>query len=273
MNIRFGPAGLGKVKEAIDNLNEFHNLGLRACEIAFTYGVYIKDIKDARLIGNHAKKLDIKLSIHAPYWINLNSKEKIKVEQSKQRILDCCKIGEELGAEIVVFHPGYYAGMSQEQTYNNIKNAILDIKKIIQKNKWKINIAPETMGKINVFGSFQQISDLAKETNSRFCIDFAHIEARDKKIDYERIKYAFSKFKDWHVHFSGIEYTKAGEKRHIRTPKEKIKELLKNLPKDKNIVIINESPNMIEDSVESLNIFNSIKNKIVQKITFKRKKT
>src|SRR3989338_3933579 len=113
MPIKFGPAGLGPVKEAARNLEEFHRLGLRACEIAFTYGVYIKESqkKEIEEIRKTAEKLEIRLSIHAPYWINLNSKEKRKIEESKKRILACCFIGEKLGVKDVVFHPGYYAGM------------------------------------------------------------------------------------------------------------------------------------------------------------------
>ncbi|KKS11781.1 MAG: Endonuclease IV, partial [Candidatus Daviesbacteria bacterium GW2011_GWB1_41_5] len=104
--IRFGPAGLGGVKESIENLEEFNRLGLRACEIAFTHGIYIKENETAE-IKKAAEKFNIKLSIHAPYWINLNSKEEHKIEQSKKRIIDCCKIGHLLGADKIVFHPGY----------------------------------------------------------------------------------------------------------------------------------------------------------------------
>ena len=85
--IRFGPAGLGGVKEAVSNLQEYTKLGLKACEIAFTYGVYIKEGKEAEEIRDTAKKLGIELSIHAPYWINLNSKEKKKVEEIMSRDL------------------------------------------------------------------------------------------------------------------------------------------------------------------------------------------
>src|SRR3989344_595985 len=152
-DIRFGPAGLGGVSDAIDRLEYYSKKGLKACEIAFTYGVYIKNKEDAEKIGKKAKELDIKLSIHAPYWINLNSKEKIKIEESKKRILDCCKVADWLGAYLVIFHPGYYSKMKKDETYENIKNAILDIHKEIKKHNWKIKIAPETMGKVNVFGS------------------------------------------------------------------------------------------------------------------------
>jgi len=54
MVIRFGPSGLGPVKEAINNLKEYNKLGLTACEIAFTYGIYIKE-KEAILIKNAAE--------------------------------------------------------------------------------------------------------------------------------------------------------------------------------------------------------------------------
>jgi len=251
--IRFGPSGLGPVKDAIENLKEFSKQELKACEIAFTYGVYIKQEKDMQEIRKTAEKYKIRLSIHAPYWINLNSKEKIKIEQSKKRILNCCKIGEKLGAYLVVFHAGYYGGMDKEETYRKIKDSILDMQKEIKKNKWKIKIAPETMGKINVFGSIEDISRLVKDTRCCFCIDFAHILARDKKIDYNKLKELFPE-KEWHCHFSGIEYGEKGEKRHIRTKEKELKELLKNLPKDKNIVLINESPYSVEDSVLGVNL-------------------
>ena len=123
----------------------------------------------------------------------------------------------------------------------------------IKDNNYQPKIAPETMGKVNVFGSIEEISNLAKDTKCSFCIDFAHVLARYKKNKFDLIKEKFSQ-KSWHCHFSGIEYTDAGERRHIKTPKESIKVLLKSLPKDKDITIINESPDMIEDSVESLRL-------------------
>jgi len=252
--IRFGPAGLGGVNEAISNLEIFHKLGLTACEIAFTYGVYIKNKEDAIRIGKKAKELGIKLSIHAPYYINLNSKEKEKIEASKKRILDCCEVGDWLGAYVVVFHPGFYTGIEKEISYQNIKKAMLKIQEKIKAKDWKIVLAPETTGKVNVFGSLDEISRLVKETGCGFCIDFAHVLAREKKVDYEKIKRLFGEYKNWHCHFSGIEYGEKGERRHIKTTKDAWKKLFKGLPKDKEIVIINESPFNVEDSVEGLKL-------------------
>jgi len=252
MNIRFGPAGLGSVKTAEKVLEEYHKLGLKACEIAFTYGVYIKKKEDAIRIGKKAKELGIGLSIHAPYYVNLNSSEKTKREATKKRILDCCEIGELLGAEIVVFHPGYYS-KDRDESYNNIRDGIIEILKEIKKNGWKIEIGAETMGKVNVFGSVEEISKLVKDTGCGFCIDFAHILARDKIVDYDKVKELFPA-KKWHVHFSGIVYGEKGEKHHKTTEKEEWKKLLENLPKDRDIVVINESPTMIEDSVEGMRL-------------------
>lgn len=256
MNVRFGPAGLGSVKSAEDVLEDYAKKGLKACEIAFTYGVYIKNKEDALKIGKKAKELDINLSIHAPYYVNLNSSEKIKRDATKKRILDCCEMGEVLGAKIVVFHPGYY-GTNREGSYNIIRDGILDIMQTIKEKRFKIQIAPETMGKVNVFGSVEEISRLVNDTRCSFCIDFAHILARDKKVDYKKVEKLFS-YKKWHVHFSGIIYGEKGEKQHRETKKEEWQTLLKNLPKDKEIVIINESPSMIEDSLEGLRLAKKI---------------
>src|SRR3989338_4431193 len=236
MTIKFGPAGLGPVKTAEKILEEYSKKGLKACEIAFTYSVYIKP-EEAKIIGKKAKELGISLSIHAQYWVNLNSAEKEKREATKKRILDCCEIGELLGAKTVVFHPGYY-GEDREKSYEVIKKGILEILEIIKKKGWKIQIAPETMGKVNVFGSIEEISKLVKETGCSFCIDFAHILARNKEVDYNKIIKAFPG-KEWHVHFSGIVYGDKGEKHHITTTTGEWKTLLSHLPKDKEIVIVN----------------------------------
>ncbi len=250
--IKFGPAGLGPVKTATQTLKSYHDLGFKACEISFTYSIYIKK-QEAIEIGKIAKKLNIQLSIHAPYYINLNSKEKAKIEASKKRILKCCEIGHYLQATHVVFHPGFYTGIDPETTYNNIKKEILDLQQQLKKLKYNIKLAPETMGKINIFGSVEQISQLAKETKCEFTIDFAHILARDKSIDHKKIQKLFPQ-KHWHCHFSGIEYSEKGERKHLKTKKEEWKQLLKNLPKNKSITIINESPDMINDSVTGLKL-------------------
>lgn len=254
--ILFGPAGLGPVKTALQTLEQYYKKGLKACEVAFTYSVYIKP-EQCLPIKKKALELGIELSIHAQYWVNLNSAEKEKREATKKRILECCEIGELLGAKVVVFHPGYY-GDDRKKTYEMVKEGIIEIMSVLERKNWKIKIAPETMGKINVFGSLDEISTLVKETGCSFCIDFAHLLARDKMIDYSAVMQAFPQ-KEWHVHFSGIVYGDKGEKHHKTTEKGEWTELLKNLPRDRNIRIINESPTMVEDSVEGLRIWENLK--------------
>ncbi|MFH1290596.1 MAG: TIM barrel protein, partial [Nanoarchaeota archaeon] len=205
MKIRFGPAGHGGIKGTEEMFKHYHKNGLQACEVPFTYGVYVKREEDAHLIRDLSKKFDIELTVHAPYWVNLNAKEKEKVEASKQRILDSCKVGEWMNAKCVVFHPGYFMGGDREKAYQNIKKAVLEMQEVLKENKWKIELAPETMGKVNVFGSVEEISKLVKETGCGFCIDFAHILARDKAVDYKKIERLFPR-REWHCHFSGIVY-------------------------------------------------------------------
>jgi len=255
--IRFGPAGLGGINEAVANLEAFNKLGLKACEIAFTYGVYIKESqkKEIEEIRKTAEKLDIKLSIHAPYYINLNSSEKRKIEESKKRILNCCKIGDLLGAEVIVFHPGYYGKMGENETFQNIKKQIAELLEEIRKNKWKVRLAPETTGKVNVFGKEEEILKLVKETGCFFCIDFAHLYARTHgKMSYKEMYEKVKNFKELHCHFSGIEFGEKGEKNHKVTEESELKKLLSVLPKNKDITIINESPMPVEDSVKAVKL-------------------
>jgi len=266
--LKFGPAGLGPVKKAIETLKKYSEFGFKACEVEFTYGVYIKCKEDAEKIGKAAKKYGISLSIHAPYWINLNSKEESKIEQSKRRIIECLKVGTWLGATVVVFHPGYYGKFSKEETYKKIKKQILELQKIRKKEKYSPLLAPETTGKTNVFGSIEEIARLVKETRCYFCIDFAHILAREKSYKFKEV---FSKFKQkkLHIHFSGIVYGEKGEKHHRKTSKIEMETLIKSIPSNRIATIINESPTPIEDSLLGIKVAKAIadkKNKKKKKI-------
>jgi deoxyribonuclease-4 len=246
MKIKIGPSGLGPVATSKEILERFKEAGFGICEIAFTHSVYINK-ESAIRIGKIAKELGIELSIHAPYFVNLNSDEKPKVHASMQRILKSCEIGHYLGAKNIIFHPGYYGNNYakkdiekqaeiRKETYQNIKQRIIEMREIIKERKWNVELCPETMGKINVFGSVEEISKLVKETGCSFCIDFAHILAREKKVDYGKIKKLFPEM-EWHCHFSGIEYNEKGERHHINLERKQWEGLFDNLPKEKNISI------------------------------------
>ena len=256
--IKFGPSGIGSVKEAVSNLEAYSKLGIKAVEVGFTYGVYIKKDEDAIAIGKVAKKFGIQLSIHAQYWVNLNSKEDEKIEASKKRILKCCEVGHLLGAKRVVFHSGFYSGMESKEASVKIKEGVLEMRKVIKKEKWDVELCPEVMGKKNVFGSIDEVADLVKDTGCGFCIDIAHVLARYGKYEFDAIKKAFPQ-KKWHVHFSGIEYGEKGEKNHKVTPVEEWKKVLNFLSKiDKEVVLICESPEAVKDSVVGKKIWEKI---------------
>lgn len=259
--VHFGPSGLGGVKDAVENLERYNGDGIDACEVAFTYGIYIKKNEDASRIGQAAKKLGIQLSVHAPYYINFTSMDSGVVKASKKRILDCCEKAHYLGAKYVVFHAAYYLELSAEECYKMVKKVIIELNEIIKKNKWNVKLAPETTGKPSQFGSLDELLRLSRETGCSFCIDFAHLLAREGKIDYDSVFSKLKKFPHLHCHFSGIVFGDKGELRHVVTGEKDIKKLLGFVKKHhvKDITIINESPYPVNDSVKAIKIAKAIK--------------
>ena len=256
--ILLGPAGsAGLGNEA--GLEECKKLGLDVMEIEFTYGVRMKN-EEAKKIGELAKKLGISLSVHAPYYINLNSEEKEKISASKKRILDSCERAHYLGAKYVVFHAAFYGKKSKEETYDIVKKEILEMQKEIEKNGWDVILCPETTGKGKQFGDLDESIRLSKETGCGICIDFSHLKARNNgKIDYDEACKKIKNIKLKTAHFSGIEWTEAGERRHLITEAKDIKELLSHLKKyEISIRIVNESPDPFGDAVKSRKILASL---------------
>ena len=256
--IILGPAGTGG--DSLKGIQIIHGRGLGAVEIEFTYGVRMSN-ELAKKCGETAKKLKMHLSVHAPYYVNLASLEKKKIEASKRRILESCERGHWLGAEYIVFHPGFYGKYSKEECYQIIKKAISEMRDEIQKRKWEVKLAPETTGKASQFGDLDELLRLKKETECSLCIDFAHMKARTGKRDYKEIFEKLEKagIKHLHAHFSGIEYTAKGERRHVLTSEKEISELLMWIKKSKiDAVIINESPDPLGDSLKAKRILEHI---------------
>jgi len=254
MNVKFGPAGFGM--PALDGLDKVKKLGLKAAEVEFTYGVRMKN-KLASQVGEKAKKLGISLSVHAPYYVNLNSDKKTTIKTSKNHILASCERAHYLGASVVVFHAAYYGKKKPENCYENVKAAMQDIQKVIKQRKWKIKLAPETTGKKSQFGTVEEIMKLKRQIKCTICVDFAHIYARHGgKIDYADI---FKKVKSvglLHCHFSGITYTAKGERTHKSVDKKHFIPLAKALKRSrKNAVIICESPFIYRDAVRMMKWF------------------
>ena len=109
--IKIGVAGIGN---GLDTIPEFVKKGILAGEVEFVRQVYMKNDK-AKVVGQLAKENKFELSVHAPYFVNLNSAEKVKVDASIKRIVDSCERAHHLGAKNVVFHSGYYGKDSKEK--------------------------------------------------------------------------------------------------------------------------------------------------------------
>ena len=256
--IRLGPAG-SPVKSTLDGLGYIKKIGLNAMEVEFTYGVRMRN-ELAKKIGELAEKLDISLSVHAPYYINLASSDKQKLEASKKRILDSCERAHYLKASHVVFHAGFYGRLSDKECYKIIKKEIIEMQDIIKENKWKTGLAPETTGKKSQFGSLTELLKLKDEIKCSICVDFAHLHARNGSINYALIFDQLSSLKHIHSHFSGIEFSDKGERRHLIMEKADFLPLAKEiLKRKKDITIISESPITWEDSLKMKGIIKKLK--------------
>ncbi|MDP4012001.1 MAG: TIM barrel protein [Candidatus Nanoarchaeia archaeon] len=257
MKVLHGRAGLGP--DPIGELERVSKAGLRLCEVAFTYSVYMNK-EQAKLVGEAAKRLGITLTIHGQYFCNLASKEKKKIEQTKQRLLKALEIGHYLGAKCVVFHPAFYQGRDKEKVYNMVKDGVLEIEGIRKKNKWTTKLAAETTGKATQWGDLDEVIRLSKETGILFCVDFAHLYARDVgKIDYDEVFKKLKPFQEIHCHFSGINYGPKGERSHKVMEQERIDELAKYFKKYQvSATITSESPDTFNDAVRMKNAFEKL---------------
>ncbi|MGQ4892430.1 MAG: TIM barrel protein [Candidatus Njordarchaeia archaeon] len=225
--IRFGPAGKplnfkGRVEEVPAFL---HQIGLNALEVQQVRGINIKE-GQAKIIGEEAKKHDVKLSMHGPYAVNLSSTKPEVLSGTKERLLKALKIAEIMGAEVVVFHPGYYGNLDKEEALKKALNLLREIEEEARSlGIKKAHLGAETTGKKSQLGSLDEIIEMTQDTDIVVpVIDFAHLHARDngaiaKREDYEAIfdkleEKLGSEAKRLHIHFSKIEFTDKGEKRH-----------------------------------------------------------
>lgn len=257
--IRLGPAG-SPMKSTLESLSYIKEIELNAMEVEFVYGVKMQN-ELAKEIGKLAEKLDISLSVHAPYYINLASADKQKIEASKKRILDSCERAHYLKASHVVFHAGFYGNLKENECYDIIKEGIIEMRDIIKENKWKTELAPETTGKKSQFGSLTELLRFREEIKCSLCIDFAHLHARNGTINYPSVFDQLSGLKHIHSHFSGIEFSDKGERRHLIMERTDFLPFAKEILKRKvDITIICESPITWKDSLKMKNIIESLKN-------------
>jgi deoxyribonuclease-4 len=255
--ILVGPAGsdgLGNLK----GVEKVARMGLDCMEVEFVYGVRMS-MENAKQVGALAKEKGVRLSVHAPYYINLASDEKEKVVASKKRILDSCERAHALSAQNVVFHAGFYQKKTEEHTYGLIKEEILELLEIIKKKKWKVTLCPEITGKPSQFGSLEELLRLMGDTGCGITVDFSHLYARQQgKIDYAGILKKLPK--TFHAHFSGIEYGDKGERKHIVTKQKFFEPLAVQMLKRKlDITLINESPQPYRDAAMMKRLLNKLR--------------
>lgn len=224
-DVRFGPAGRpigykGKTTEVCDYIKE---IGLEAFEYQATYGVKISK-QSALELKDNAKKNDVLVSMHAPYYINLCSQKEETIKNSITRLVQSARAGNWLDSYRIVFHTGFYTKYSPEEAMKKTKGTISELLEKVESEGIKnYTFAPETTGKKSQLGSLDEIIDIC-QTFDNFAptVDFAHMHARSggtikSKDDYAKI---FDKIenelgtKTLHSHFTKIEYTDKGERRH-----------------------------------------------------------
>ncbi len=260
MKIYLGPAGVpitAANHDTISGIERVAELSLSAMEIEFVRQVYMSN-EEAEKVGEAAKKLGIKLSVHSPYYINLCNPE--KVNASKWRILKSCERAHHMGAQVVVFHPGYYGKVEHAQALEMVGKACREMSAVLLKNKWKVNLGLETTGKVCQFGTVDEILAVcAKIKNCVPVIDWAHLYAKYQgHVDFKEIlsKVISAGYKKIHTHFSNIEFTEKGERRHLALDHKKpdfgkVAEIILHSDLDE-ITIISESPILERDSLVML---------------------
>jgi len=275
LKIRFGPAGkpLGFKGDIVKVPSYLHEIGLKALEVQQVRQINIK--KDRALeIKKAAEENNVLLSLHAPYAINFSSEKEEIIEASKQRLLKALEVAHWLDAYIVVFHPGYYGSRKPREALEIAIEAIKDVARIAKRKRLRPLIGPETMGKKSQLGSLDEIIDMVKEIpNSKPVLDLPHIHAREGGIlntrkDYEKIferledELGKKAFNPLHIHFTKIEYSEKGERRHHAFGEGygprfiPLAEIL--VEQEIEATIISESPILEQDAIKMKKIAESI---------------
>lgn len=179
-----------------------------------------------RKIGEEAKKHGIALSFHTPYFISLSGVDPEKRLGSIGYIKDSIRCAEWMGADTIVIHCGSCAKISREEalalSVDTLYHALEECPDT------KVHFGIETMGKQNQLGTLEEVLAICR-TDARLypVVDFGHLNARDcggvfqMADDYARVFDAVAtvlspeKAETLHCHFSKIEYTNKGEKRHL----------------------------------------------------------
>ncbi len=246
----------------VAGLHRAHELGISAMEIEWVQMVP-KSPERMVEIREAAEKLDIALTVHAPYYVNLNSAEPAKLAASIQRVIAALSMAQLCGARSVCVHPAFYQGNPPNKVYDRVKRAT----EVILKNRKSlfpdVNLAYETMGKPTQFGTLEEVLRLSKEFDMFPCVDPAHMHARTNGLintakEWNDMFDAYEKalgkksLQHVHMHYSGIAYTVKGERYHepLQESDARWKDFLKVL-KNRSIAgnVVCESPLLEVDTL------------------------
>ncbi len=198
---------------------------MNALEYAAVHGLRTSKEK-AELIGTLSQKYNITMSLHAAYYINLASKKEETRTKSRERLVKALRFAPLMKVKRVVFHPGTYGGLSDDDVHRVMSQALRDVWETVDYDADGAYLAPEIAGKVRSYGSIEQIIRLCCDVERVIpTIDWAHLYARrqgqvDDKDWYiktiERFEDALGKefTNNMHFHVSGITYTEAGEASH-----------------------------------------------------------
>jgi len=230
--LRFGPAGKPISMKSADILEApsfLRRLGLNAMEYEAVRGVKIDEIK-ARMFGEEARRHDIMLSLHAPYFINLAGKREV-VEASVLRLIESIRAAHWMNAHVIVFHVGYYSGLDKKEALERVIESLRPMVELAK--ELKLWLGPETTGRAAQIGDLDEVIEISRRLDRvKPVVDWAHLYARHNgkfitSVDdvvrvIERLEKEVGEHavKPLHSHFSKIEFGKYGEIRH-RTLNEK----------------------------------------------------
>ena len=226
---KFGPAGACE-RSAAEKIKSTEKLiewiaanGLTAFEYQCGRGVMVKEPK-ARLFKQKAEENGIKLSIHAPYFISLASPEEEKRLNSIRYIFESAQAADWMGADRIVVHPGGLGKKSREEATALAKETLAAAQRHLdEQGLGHIHICPEVMGKINQLGNLTEVLDFCTlDERILPCVDFGHLNSRlqgqmdyGKALDEIENTLGIDRLRRMHIHFSKIEYTAGGEKKHL----------------------------------------------------------
>jgi len=201
-----------------------HEMGLDAYEYPGGNGIRAS-LESFKKIGENALKYNIKTSLHTPYYISLSSVEPEKRLKSIVYIRESVKAAEALNASIIVIHTGSASKITRSAAMTYARETI---EKALEEIQTDVIFGLETMGKVNQLGTLDEVIELCKiSPRLSPVVDFGHLNARDlggvfeTEDDYRRVftkigeALGDEKAKNLHCHFSKIEYTGAGEKKHL----------------------------------------------------------